>query len=237
MSSARLGPCRPKTNDRRLAARQSDVPAAAWASVWRHVAGEHDAVFADRDAHEDAGLRPAQRRRGQARRLPGPPRPIPATAAAADRSAPPRGRRCRRNGCRTRRSGRGTRPSACTSCRERRGRDRRSGRRPSGRAASRGWRPRRRRATASRTADRRPRRENGRPCPRSRSARSACRSSASSRACVSFSASTARCSGVMFFRRSASWSMMCGSSLRACSPLAVLLKLLPSPGRPFPLPT
>ncbi len=33
MSSARLGPCRPKTNDKRLAARQSDVPAAAWESV------------------------------------------------------------------------------------------------------------------------------------------------------------------------------------------------------------
>ncbi len=32
----------------------------------------------------------------------------------------------------------------------------------------------RRRATASRTADRRPRRENGRPCPRSRSARPVC---------------------------------------------------------------
>ena len=33
VSSAMLGPCSPKTNDRRLAARQSDVPAAAWASV------------------------------------------------------------------------------------------------------------------------------------------------------------------------------------------------------------
>ena len=33
VSSAMLGPCRPKTNDKRLAARQSDVPAAAYESV------------------------------------------------------------------------------------------------------------------------------------------------------------------------------------------------------------
>ena len=94
--------------------------------------------------------------RAAGRRLPRLPRPVPAACAAADRCAPPRGRKCRRNGCRTRRSARGIRPSACTSCRERPDRDRRSRRCPSGRAASRQSRPRPRKAAANRTADRRP---------------------------------------------------------------------------------
>ena len=33
VSSATLGPCKPKANERRLAARHSEVPVAAWASV------------------------------------------------------------------------------------------------------------------------------------------------------------------------------------------------------------
>ena len=127
MSRAMLGPCKPKANDSRLAARHSEVPAAACGVGLRAMSLESMMPYSLTEMPmKTPGLRAAQRRRRQAGVLQGFPGQFQQAYAAADRSAPPRGRRCRRNGCRTRRSAPESRPSGCTSCRAPPDRDRRS---------------------------------------------------------------------------------------------------------------